>query len=304
MKKLILGLMITLYGISVNASDTFTVDGIKYETISLSEVKIVGWTDAIPSIVNVGTIKWNGEIYFVRAIGQYGFYGCKNMSIILPECITVESGAFQECENSTVYLQISSDIKKDAFVGSKLKYIIVSSQMKSQIMSNPGYYGLRNTDNNVRCLLFENDIKNMQYKMFLKDYYNDDVDENDYIFSCEHYGITPIRKPQIVQDDEIVIKKESIQSAKVETISISNNTAIINVNVCTNNDITVETANWNKAKITDCKLNDDGTVTLTVPVSSQSGFIILQTGDARITSEGQFVTRSEPWYSSTPRETD
>lgn len=90
---------------------------------------------------------------------------------------------------------------------------------------------------------------------------------------------------QVVQEDEIAVKKESIQAAKAETISVADGVVTLNVNVCSNGNFTAETSSCEKAKITDVKLNDDGTVTLTVPVSSASaGFMILQSKDAKVNS--------------------
>ena len=121
------------------------------------------------------------------------------------------------------------------------------------------------------------------------------LDKGEYEYACEFYGVEVKAEPteadfkvvskdtQVVQEDEIVVKKESIQAAKAETISVADGVVTLNVNVCSNGNFTAETSSWEKTKITDVKLNDDGTVTLTVPVSSASaGFMILQSKDAKV----------------------
>lgn len=59
-------------------------------------------------------------------------------------------------------------------------------------------------------------------------------------------------------------------------IEVVNGKAILGVTVSTNGDLTASTANWNEAKVESAKVEEDGTVTLTVPAPGDKGFMILK----------------------------
>lgn len=73
---------------------------------------------------------------------------------------------------------------------------------------------------------------------------------------------------------------EGAVSADVEAIEIVNGKALLNVSVCTNDNLTTTTEGWQKARVESADVEDDGTVTLTVPAPADKGFMILKTRSA------------------------
>lgn len=80
---------------------TFTVDGIKYETLkSEGEVGVSRQMAALyGDIVIPETVQYSGKTYKVTSICDYAFYGCSNMtSVSIPESITsIKYYAFNGC---------------------------------------------------------------------------------------------------------------------------------------------------------------------------------------------------------------
>ena len=106
----------------------------------------------------------------------------------------------------------------------------------------------------------------------------------DYDNACTYYDLTPKEKPQVIGEDEIAVKKEAIQAPSAGTVTVENNTVQLGVTVLKTDDLTAEKKTWNKVTITkaDIDVDADGNIIVNVPVDSASGFMILQSGDAKV----------------------
>ena len=141
-------------------------------------------------------------------------------------------------------------------------------------------------------------------------------DKDEYENACKYYGITPKTEPtaedfkavpkdaQVVNEGEIAVTKESIEAAKAMTVQIVNGHIELGVSVLSNADITASSANWAPVKFTpdtQIGLSEDGTkLILPIPVAAQQGFMILQSGDAKVSEGGARVpVTGEPWYKPT-----
>ena len=69
--------------------------------------------------------------------------------------------------------------------------------------------------------------------------------------------------------------------AAFETVEIVNGSVTVGISVCTNGDLSAETAGWGKAKIEAVNRENDGTATVTVPATADRGFMILKSGPRR-----------------------
>lgn len=107
----------------------------------------------------------------------------------------------------------------------------------------------------------------------------------------------------VIPEDMVLVTKESIQAAKAMTVQIVNGQIELGVSVCSNADITVSTTNWTPVRFTeDTKigLSADGTkLILPIPVAAQQGFMILQTGDAKVPEGERGPVIGKPWYTPT-----
>ena len=107
----------------------------------------------------------------------------------------------------------------------------------------------------------------------------------------------------VIPDDMVLVAKEELQAAKAMTVQIVNGQVALGVSVCSNADITASTANWAPVKFTkdtQIGLSEDGTkLILPIPVAAQQGFMILQSGDAKVSEGGHGPVIGEPWYKPT-----
>ena len=90
-------------------------------------------------------------------------------------------------------------------------------------------------------------------------------------------GYAPLVYPSGTPEPE---QPKGAIGADVESVRIVDGKAILGVSVSTNADLTATTEDWQKADIESATREDDGTVTLTVPVPAEKGFIILKSMDA------------------------
>ena len=100
-------------------------------------------------------------------------------------------------------------------------------------------------------------------------------------------------KDRVIPEGHVAVSKESIAAAKAETVKIVNGQIELGVSVCSNADITASTAKWALVKFTkdtQIGLSADGTkLILPIPVAAQQGFMILQSGDAKVQSDGNLA---------------
>ena len=293
MKKLMLGLMMA-FAVTASAEETQFVDGIEYSINGPNTVVIVGYSDDIPANVNISEVELNGNQYRVVQVCSKAFHGCKKItSVSLLNCYNLEGNAFVGCDNLvTVCLPNVSFVEGEGFSGCpSLSSLIVPSDLKPEIENDRNYYGLQQKVV-IAGVLQKRIIEDAEYKIILKDYVGRDVDENDYKFACEIYGIAPAIKPQFVPESSIVVSKESIQAAKAETVTVADGVVSLGVSVLSNADITASVPKWSPVKFTkdtQIGLSADGTkLILPIPVAAQQGFMILQSEGAKaVPSDGE-----------------
>ena len=128
------------------------------------------------------------------------------------------------------------------------------------------------------------------------------LDQKEYEYACEFYGIPKQTEPsvpevpakptpddfkavskdaQVIQNDEIAVKKESIAAPSAGTVKVEDNKVQLGVTVLKTSDLTAEKKEWGEVTLTadDVKVVD-GKVVISVPVDSASGFMVIQTKDA------------------------
>ena len=122
------------------------------------------------------------------------------------------------------------------------------------------------------------------------------VSEEKYAEACELYGLAAKPKPtaedfkavskdaQVVQEGEIAVKKESIAAPSAGTVKVEDGKVQLGVAVLKTSDLTAEKKDWGKVKLTkeDIDVDADGNIIVNVPVDSQSGFMVIQTKDAKV----------------------
>ena len=245
---------------------------------------------SLPNVTTIGRSAFEGcgsltSIVLPNAttVGELAFGGCSSLaSVSLPNATTIWISAFEGCDSLTsVYLPNATTIKDDAFNGcEKLETVILSFRL----LSNPNRerWGLRDEAKLLKP--FTNDeVKNAAYKVAV--FAGEKLmSEENYKKGCAYYGITPKQEPQAVQEDEIAVKKESIAAPSAGTVKAENNTVQLGVTVLKTSDLTAEKKDWDKVKITkdDIDVDEDGNIIVNVPVDSSSGFMILQSKDAKI----------------------
>ena len=72
----------------------------------------------------------------------------------------------------------------------------------------------------------------------------------------------------------------AVSGAEPETVRIVDGKVLLGVSVCTNGDVTAATEDWEPAAIEEAKVEEDGTVTLTVPATAEKGFMLLKSKGA------------------------
>ena len=72
----------------------------------------------------------------------------------------------------------------------------------------------------------------------------------------------------------------AVGGAEPERIKIVDGKVLLGVSVCTNGDLTAATEDWQKAAIEGAQVEEDGTVTLTVPATAEQGFMLLKSKGA------------------------
>ena len=260
------------------------------------------------SLPNVASVGQNAFSYSqltsvllpnATTIEQEAFYKCLNLKeVSLPNATTIGAGVFGGCSSLTmVLLPNVTSFGRLAFSGcSALESLIVKDRaVKSELSGNRSYYGIGSA---VRIYyeLTKEQAEAVAYavKSVCPKLDGDEIYEDVYQKACETYGVakkTAPNDPQLVQEGEIAVTKESIAAAKAMTVQIVNGQIELGVSVCSNADITASSANWAPvkfAKDTQIGLSADGTkLVLPIPVAAQQGFMILQSGDVKaVPSDG------------------
>ena len=289
-------------GVTVINASAVKVGDILYEFDADSDTAIIVGYEGSLTTVDANTVDYQGKTYTITSVGINAFKNCSSMTeISLTNATSVGQGAFSGC--------------------SSLSVIFVTKQMKQTLAGNRSRYGIGNNVK-IICppTLTEDQVKNAQYDVKEADVKTEvevtvitpasvtlksggeTINESDYENDCWYYGVTPQTKPDepytptaddfkvvskdapIVEPDEIAVKKESIAAPSAGTVKVENNTVQLGVTVLKTSDLTVEKKNWNKVKITkdNIDVDADGNIIVNVPVDSASGFMILQSKDAKI----------------------
>ena len=246
---------------------------------------------SLPNATTIGQSAFDGcealtslSLPNATTIGTEAFGGCSSLTLVsLPNATTIGEAVFDSCEALTsVSLLNATTIGADAFWNcTKLETVVLNWELLAS-QDREGW-ALRNEAKIVGPFT-EDEIKNATYNVVFATG-GTPIDRQNYEKGCAYYGLTPKPESQVVKEDEIAVTKESIQAAKAETISIANNEIHLGVSVLSNANITAEIAEWGKVKFdenTKVGLSEDGTqLIISIPVSAQQGFMILQSGDAK-----------------------
>ena len=127
MKKVLLGLLVTVWAFATVSAETFTVDGLSYLHQSGSVVSVTSGSDYATTLIGEltipGEVEYNGNTYTVTAINYRAFNACNALtSVILPESVKyIYMQDFYNCEN-LVSIHLPSNlytIGSGAFQGCK-----------------------------------------------------------------------------------------------------------------------------------------------------------------------------------------
>lgn len=103
-------------------ADSFEVDGIYYQTISDTEVEVVKPSGDVKyegDITVPGGVIYNGQYYYVTAVGQNAFQGCSATSITLPAVTvsTLKNYSFNDVKLTSFTVPVSvTKIESKAFL--------------------------------------------------------------------------------------------------------------------------------------------------------------------------------------------
>ena len=87
----------------------------------------------------------------------------------------------------------------------------------------------------------------------------------------------------VIPDDMVLVAKEELQAAKAEAVTVADGVVSLGVTVNTNGNFTAETKSWAPVELTSGNVKvENGKIVISIPVDSQSGFMILQSGDAKV----------------------
>ena len=90
----------------------------------------------------------------------------------------------------------------------------------------------------------------------------------------------------VIPEGKVLVSKEEIAAAKTETVTVEGGAVSLGVTVNTNGDLTAETKSWQPVELKGENVKvENGKIVITIPVDSQSGFMILQSGDASVPTE-------------------
>ena len=332
MKKLMLGCgvlrsicavgMMAFAATAEAATQQVTIDNLVYEVDYIGKTaKLIGDDGHNnPTEINVAEIPWGSFMLPVTevvdsafrqsrhltsvslpnatTIGANAFGNCKKLtSVSLPKATTIGVSAFCACDTLTsVSLPKATTIGNCAFKDSPSIETVVLSW---GLLANPNRVVWGLGDEAILVVPFsKEEIDNIGCKVERVVWMNGEnpMDGQDYENGCAYYGITP-KSVQAIGGDDIVVKKESIQAAKAETITIADGVVSLAVGVCSNGNFTAETKSWAPVELKQENVEvKDGKIVISIPVGDKSGFMILQSGDAKVSDAA--VTH-EPWYTPT-----
>ena len=299
MKKLMLGLLIA-FAVTAEAAviSDVQIGDLKYSLDTESKTATITDYDysTRPTMVDVAEVEYQEQKYTVTSVGDTALLNNPSLtSVCLPNATTIGMGAFNLCGSLTsVCLPNATTIEDEAFLEcDKLETVILSFGL----LANPDRESWKLRNEAKLLEPFTNDeVENATHKVAVFAGEKMMSGEN-YENGCVYYGITPKTAPQVVQEGEIAVKKTELQAAKAEAVTIADGVVSLAVGVCSNGNFTAETKNWAPVELKQENVEvKDGKIVISIPVSDKSGFMILQSGDAKVSDAA--VTH-EPWYTPT-----
>ena len=87
----------------------------------------------------------------------------------------------------------------------------------------------------------------------------------------------------VIPDDKVLVAKEELQAAKAEAVTVADGVVSLGVTVNTNGNFTAETKSWQPVELKSENVKvENGKIVISIPVGDKSGFMILQSGDAKV----------------------
>lgn len=218
-------------------------------------------------------------------IGNQSFNGCISLTeISLPSATTIELAAFCSCSNvKRILLPRATSIAETAFANcSALETLILNVEMRKLLEWNGrGYYEISDGAT-IYYGLTKDQTENVKYEI-VPMCGEDAVSDSAYAFACGVYDVQPIAKPQVVQEGEVAVKQTELQATKAETVTVAGGVVTLGVTVNTNGNFTAETKDWKPVELTTDNVEvKGGKIVISIPVGGDSGFMILQSGDAKV----------------------
>lgn len=247
MKKLMVGVMMVFAANAATADTKYTTDDFfrySLDTETKTATLVNRKTEASPTAVDIVKIEYSGETYTVTAIGKKAFQDCGTLtSVSLPNVKEIPVNAFSNCTSlAFVLLPKVSSIGENAF---------------------------------FNCPNLKHVVLPLEMK--------DKVEGTE--LSSEVVSYVLPKEVQVVGADEVAVKLTELQAAKAEMVKVEGGVVTLGVSVCSNANCQAESKSWGKVKFTkdDLDVNEDGTqIIIRIPVDSQQGFMILQSGDAKV----------------------
>ena len=245
---------------------------------------------------SIGAYAFNGckklvsvSLPSATSIGNSAFYNCKGLTeISLPAATTIGDSAFYSCDELTraSFSKVTS-IGMDAFkFCDKLFAVSVTKQMKNTLEANRSNYGI---GSNVKiCYPTTLTAAQTEQAAWGGALMSGDlaISAADYDNACAYYDLTPKTEPQVVQEGEIAVKEAELRAAKAEAVTVAGGVVSLAVGVCSNGNFTAETKDWKPVELTEDNVEvKGGKIVISIPVSDKSGFMILQSGDAKVQSD-------------------
>ena len=246
MKKLMVGVMMVFAANAATAASGGKVDGFTYVFYSDTKTATLAGLKESPSslVIDINEVEYNGVTYSVTAIGKKVFQDCDTLtSVSLQNVKEIPANAFSNCTSlAFVLLPKVTSIGENAF---------------------------------FNCPNLAQVVLPLEMK--------DKVEGTE--LSSEVVSYVLPKEVQVVGADEVAVKLTELQAAKAETVKVEGGVVTLGVSVCSNANCQAESKGWGKVKFTkdDLDVNEDGTqIIIRIPVDSQQGFMILQSGDAKV----------------------
>ena len=207
--------------------------------------------------------------YVVTAIGSHAFEELAQLTTVeLPSVTSIGKEAFYQC-TSLASLKVSWKMQP-MWLDNRKGYGISEYVHPYVTFVAPDFMELEGMTWEVGCVAKVDGVA---------------LSEEEYLGYCNQKFVTPKEKPelQLVQEGEVAVKQTELQAAKAEAVSVANGVVTLGVTVNTNGNFTAETKDWKPVELKQENVKvENGKIVISIPVSDKSGFMILQSGDAKV----------------------